>query len=583
MEKKQAVARLQLSLNQAVENKLLLACCCQLIASDNVVHNEETNYLYWLAANLGFDKHSADSILNENNFKCGEGDLERSLGRLIRKLGKEKCLEFISSFMTIASIDGEVSDEELDYIEAFADVAGVEYDRKLYEISATIFIETYKYRLEEHGISLHKSLSEAATAEIISRAYSEARHYMQFGGSELIINTVNRLEAMNSAQSKGYVAEAVTVAKNNIAEILDQTGYHWELDKAPNSIGGITSEDIQKFDKDGNHIVGFELKFGGNGKDSLEMYLKGSSGESYQEGLMVPDDQLEEARQRLIEINNGSTRHDSETDIKLNASKLKPEDIQGMGVTSEEIIAFQSDPASVSSEVADKLHTIELKESVKAGALTGAAMSGGISAIRNIKAVYNSEKDTGEAVKDIAVDTSKGAIKQAVISAASKRLAHEAGKRGLQTVAKGNVATAIVVGGVEAGGVLVDYAKGDIDGGEAAKAVGNVASTGYGAFAGAEAGAAIGTAILPGVGTVVGGVVGSVAGSTAGSAVYDKASEKLADKKLDFQIEPVKTTAKTSAKAVTGAATGAAVGSVIPVVGTAVGAVVGGLLAGVFG
>ena len=575
--KNELALKLHRILNKTLESKLLLVCCSQLINSDQIVHKEEINYLNWLATSLGFDSKAQDKILFTPDTTSGNNKWQVEIENQIQKLPKEKAFEFISSFMALASIDGNVCNAELNYIDNFAELAGVQYDKDLHQISTAVFIETYKVRLKENGANKLHSISASAAAEIISRSYSEARHYMQFGGSEIITETVNRFISMDNDKSKGYIAEAVAVANKNISEMLSKTGNTWKLDSASNSKGGIGTEDIQKYDGNGNHIIGFELKFGSSGKESLDMYLE----KGYSEDLMVPDDQLEEARQRLIEINEGLTRH-RDGDIKVNATGLKPSDIQGMGVTSEEILAFQKSPALVSAKVADKLHAVELKNSIATGALTGAAFSGGISAIKNMKAVYDSEKTISEASKDIAWNTSKGAIKQAVIAGASKKIAYEAGRQGFKSLAKGNVATAIVVGGIETGGVLVDYTKGDIGGEEALKATGKVASTGTGAFAGAEVGALIGTTILPGPGTVVGGVIGGVVGSIGADVLYEKAGESIADKQWDFAVDPFETTVKTTGKTAAGALTGATIGSFVPVVGTAVGAVVGGVLATIF-
>lgn len=80
---------------------------------------------------------------------------------------------------------------------------------------------------------------------------------------------------------------------------------------------------------------------------------------------------------------------------------------------------------------------------------------------------------------------------------------------------------------------VIDFATGEIDGGELAYELGDSASSVAGGFAGgtagAKVGAAIGTVVAPGVGTAVaavaGGVVGGVVGTVVASEAYATAVE----------------------------------------------------------
>ena len=80
---------------------------------------------------------------------------------------------------------------------------------------------------------------------------------------------------------------------------------------------------------------------------------------------------------------------------------------------------------------------------------------------------------------------------------------------------------------VDSADAIIDYAKGEIDGGELSYELGDSASSVAGGFAGgsvgAKVGATLGTAIVPGVGTVTGAVVGGVVGGVVGTVVASEA------------------------------------------------------------
>lgn len=174
---------------------------------------------------------------------------------------------------------------------------------------------------------------------------------------------------------------------------------------------------------------------------------------------------------------------------------------------------------------------VGLKSGVVAAGLTCA-----MSSVDNISACVNGEISGEEAAIEIVKDTTVAggaAYGTAFISTAVSESMKGSSKALLQRVGNSCLPAAAAVFAVDSADSIIDYAKGEIDGGELSYKLGDSASSVAGGFAGGSAGAkigaAIGTAIAPGVGTaagtVVGGVVGGVVGTVVASEAYTTAVE----------------------------------------------------------
>lgn len=145
------------------------------------------------------------------------------------------------------------------------------------------------------------------------------------------------------------------------------------------------------------------------------------------------------------------------------------------------------------------------KEGKKAA--TSAALSTAvISSISNMSDVYHGEKDVGEAVADVAVDTGKAAVAGYVLGAAETVILHtlkNSPSKFIQTLSKSNVIGTVVTMAVSTGGTLKQYVNGEISIHEFADAV---AAEGV-----ATLGAYIGLVIAGPIGGVVGGMMASAA------------------------------------------------------------------------
>ena len=95
---------------------------------------------------------------------------------------------------------------------------------------------------------------------------------------------------------------------------------------------------------------------------------------------------------------------------------------------------------------------------------------------------------------------------------------------GLQTLSKGNVASAVASGLLEAGGIVREYTRGDIT---AEKVTERLGQTGCTTISGIYIGAATGAALGP-----VGAAVGSVAGFLLAAMVYQSCMEMFKEARL---------------------------------------------------
>lgn len=166
---------------------------------------------------------------------------------------------------------------------------------------------------------------------------------------------------------------------------------------------------------------------------------------------------------------------------------------------------------------------VGLKSGVVAAGLTCA-----MSCVDNISACINGEISGEEAAIEIVKDTTIAggvAYGTAFVSMAVSESMKGSSKVLLQRVGNSCLPAAAATFAVDSADSIIDYAKGEIDGGELLYELGDSASSVAGGFAGAKAGAAVGTVIAPGVGTAAGTVVGGVVGTVVASEAYVTAVE----------------------------------------------------------
>lgn len=166
---------------------------------------------------------------------------------------------------------------------------------------------------------------------------------------------------------------------------------------------------------------------------------------------------------------------------------------------------------------------------VKSG-VVAAGLTCAMSSVDNISACVNGEISGEEAAIEIVKDTTTAggvAYGTAFISTTVSESMKGSSKALLQRVGNSCLPAVAATFAVDSADSIIDYAKGEIDGGELSYELGDSASSVAGGFAGgsagAKVGATVGTAIAPGVGTVAGAVVGGVVGGVVGTVVASEA------------------------------------------------------------
>lgn len=183
---------------------------------------------------------------------------------------------------------------------------------------------------------------------------------------------------------------------------------------------------------------------------------------------------------------------------------------------------------------------------LKSGAIA-AGITCAISSVDNISACINGEISGEEAAVEIVKDTAiagGAAFGTAFVSTAVAETMKGSSKVLLQRVGNSCLPAAAVVFAVDSADAVIDFATGEIDGGELAYELGDSAASVAGGFA---VGAAIGTVVAPGVGTaggaVAGGIVGGVVGTVVASEAYATAVE-LGTEGAEYPAEKAETLAK---------------------------------------
>lgn len=190
---------------------------------------------------------------------------------------------------------------------------------------------------------------------------------------------------------------------------------------------------------------------------------------------------------------------------------------------------------------------------VKSG-IIAAGLTCAMSSVDNISACVNGEISGEEVAVEIVKDTAVAggvAYGTAFVSTAVAETMKDSSKVLIQRIGNSCLPAAAATFAVSSADSIINFAKGEIDGGELIYELGDSASSVAGGLAGGSAGAkfgaAVGTVIAPGVGsiagTVVGGVVGGVVGTVVASEAYATAVENGTEG-AKFLAEKAETMAK---------------------------------------
>lgn len=252
--------------------------------------------------------------------------------------------------------------------------------------------------------------------------------------------------ARNIKQQAGFSAEIKSVARANAERIIngddttrttrtdDMTG---QSDGRGGSIGGTNDQfyDLADVDKNGVYIEdsGRQLKFVGNDAESCTKSLLQRDYDKYREhgvALEVPSDFYDEIIKDLdsradklktqIEVaeRKGNTELASKHKEQLKRVEDTKNSLKKSNVANKEAIEARNNAElSTAKDIARLAHQAGLEAAQK-----GALIGGGVSIVRNVVKLSNGDIKADVAIKNIVVDTTKGAIGGYVVGAGGAAL-----------------------------------------------------------------------------------------------------------------------------------------------------------------
>ena len=290
------------------------------------------------------------------------------------------------------------------------------------------------------------------------KAYSELKDISQ--------SRINPdFEKTNYQQQAGYSAEVKNVARTNAENIMNKSDTR--IARTDN-VGqkNHPQYDYVRVDKNGNPLRDSNGNFIGGTQQknfsSVENYdkLLGKEYEHYKNAkIAVPSDQyddiirrwdgkIESYKQQLNHLQkSGNTEKIAEIKAKIKQIEdVKSRTAPSKVSTSDAMQARTSPLLSTVEDIGRVSHRAGM-ESMK----YGTAFGSGISATRNIYSVVTGEKEVGEAVVDVAVDTGKAAFVSYATGASAAAIGgalRTTGNQICQTLSKGSGPAAILNTGI---------------------------------------------------------------------------------------------------------------------------------------
>lgn len=149
--------------------------------------------------------------------------------------------------------------------------------------------------------------------------------------------------------------------------------------------------------------------------------------------------------------------------------ELQYEDVKSGGTTIEELRDAYDDPKKYSQSLEYRQLAVDIVNTSKNMAKAGAVSNGIVSGVKNTFLFLKDEKELGEALKDIGVDTVKGGIRGGVTGALSTSVRYAGSKAGIGILSDSSAAAAIAGGMIDGGVAVYSYARGEITGEELQK------------------------------------------------------------------------------------------------------------------
>lgn len=355
----------------------------------------------------------------------------------------------------------------------------------------------FKAVAEFGGIAAGANAAQAEAAA--SDALSE--------GLTKLLDTATNLSGMDPGQLKGFLFERISVAKFNVDAARKGLDIRARLTADKPSGWNDPVVDIELI-QNGEIVQQVQAK----ASDNTTWLAKVVSKLRYKKTTrLVPDDMADAVNEIVAEEHSVTGR-------------LEQSGATSGGTTTAELRQATEHPRLYAFR--QELLQIAREASMTGiyAASTGAVLGGAVSAIRNTYSCAQGKIDRTQAAKNVAGDTLDSGMRSGVAAVLGTLIRHGALKVGSQALSKANVANAVALGLMEAGGTVREYCKGDITREAAAERLGQ---TGCTTMSGIYVGAATGAALGP-----VGAAVGSVAGFLVAAMVYQSCMDAFKSARL---------------------------------------------------
>jgi hypothetical protein len=296
-------------------------------------------------------------------------------------------------------------------------------------------------------------------------------------GMELFKWKAGRVANVGFEQSKGNLFEYIEVAKleRNMANTGAQAFDRNPLTDASGVMGGFgenTAPDDFRLQKNQKIIGRGQAKYN---NESHKAALNFTNDKYIQMQRIAPSDQVIDIKKQLdTMLAKGEISQKAYTDAcnNLQYKGLSDPDsgISSGGTTSEEIKSLMGKDGKVSQDAVKKYanrfetrqYIQEIGTTVAYGAEAAAITTGLVSGVQNMYAVLNGRKKLDEALKDIGINTVKGASRGGTTGLISSLLHITGVKAKVPLISDSSVATVIAGSIVDGGAAIFAYGKGEI-------------------------------------------------------------------------------------------------------------------------
>lgn len=365
----------------------------------------------------------------------------------------------------------------------------------------------------------------------------------------------------NIKQQSGFSAEVKAVARENAEHAINGTGHKTkrtdDISKQDYSkgrtIGGVNDQlfDLVETDSNGMIIEGTarQLKFVGSSPEQCTERLLSSKFDKYRNAdvpIEVPKDFYDGVKKNLeikeknleAEIkhqkSNGNTAVIDKKIKELERVRKTKENLRQSNVTNKEAIEARLHPKiSTAKDILRNANQAGLKQ-----AATGAAIGGGISAVKNVVRCVRGETTVEESASAILKDTGKAAVFSyltAFSGSVIKGVMQNSSHTYIRGLAKTNLASGLVSATITVGGSAAKLISGEIDGTQFADqlmecAVGEIGAAMFAAVSVKSVGTAAGT-----VAKIAAGAAGSTIGYLAAIAIYKEIKKSVDEHMLAIE------------------------------------------------